>query len=406
MTNKHIRIEQYTLLLSTILYFAIACINYLGRDFSSGDESLFILDLSYIKEFGWIEAIKKGISIPYMILAYPLSLFLKNYLALRSTNLILLAIFFLYLSYKKRVALNQFAYIFFYFSSAAFFFFGSNDTLFVLCLAGFLIECHFVTSTKNFNPTIAISTLIICIFTRELFIVYLPIIVLGLIIIVRKTEKLSKNILIPLTILITLFTLNLPSLNYQNQLSYDRKDPPKKIEASWTQRQYLAQKWVSEGRLKDFNHPTWKQTEQYLKLQGKNSLPDGVINGLLFDFKVTITEFIKDLIYIFIYHTRTVSLMLLSGLMLFIKHLVNKKRTILQNFIPLSTIIMIMIFALIIISFVELRWLAPVFLASIIYYAHMERIKEIPSVISKLNLYILFILSVYGIVGLLDNISV
>ena len=221
-----------------------------------------------------------------------------------------------------------------------------------------------------------------------------------------RIKKYNNKFYIPVFILLAFLILNLPSILQSKRLSYDRKDPPTNISATWPQRQYLAQLWVNEGRISDYNHPTWKQTTEYLKNNGENSLPKGIMEGVLFNLKLTTTEFIKDLVYIGIYHTRTVSIMFLVGLLAVILRFKKDKEFYQTYFMPISTFAMILIFSLLIISFIELRWLGPVFLGSIVFYSELENKNQISLNLNKLNLHFLVGLTCYGIYGLLIKIGI
>ena len=69
-----------------VLFFILMCYYHLLSPAGSGDESLFINDLNYIKSDGWFAAIQKGIGLTYLVLVYPLSFLFSDYIALRAVN--------------------------------------------------------------------------------------------------------------------------------------------------------------------------------------------------------------------------------------------------------------------------------------------------------------------------------
>ena len=73
------------------------------------------------------------------------------------------------------------------------------------------------------------------------------------------------------------------------------------MNVTWTQRQYLAQILVNNGELENGQHPSWEQTQRYIRLHGEDSLPDGILKGITQDYLLTIKEFFKDLIFSIFY---------------------------------------------------------------------------------------------------------
>ncbi|MDO9137011.1 MAG: hypothetical protein Q7U21_04255, partial [Lutibacter sp.] len=203
--------------------------------------------------------------------------------------------------------------------------------------------------------------------------------------------------LIPLFVFIFFLVFNLPSIIENGTLSYDKKSPPESMNVTWTQRQYLAQMMVNKGELENGQHPSWAQTQQYLNLHGKDSLPDGVLKGITQNYQLTIKEFFKDIAFSIFYGTRQLGLMLLFSI-LFLANQVYKTKSIeLKYFVPMATLTMLFIFSLIIISYVELRWLIPVFIMTIVFYDDLERSDKINKYVVFSNIAVLCLLSTYGI---------
>ncbi|GGD84743.1 hypothetical protein [Planktosalinus lacus] len=406
MKNKLFIFINYSFFILLLIYLGVSTYFFLNRPVGAGDESLFINDLILIKEIGWIEAIKESISIPYMLLAYPFSLILEEYIALRFVNILLLIItFFYFFKIDNRTSLKGYFYIIFYLSTVGFFYYGTNDTLFFISLIIFINEVYRAAFKKTFHLNIALTALVICIFTRELFVIYFPIIIFGFYIFFKTKIKFSKRLQIPIYLLIFLFVLNIPSLLQNGHFSYDNKKPPKGIEVSWSQRQYLAQLMVNKGELNNFQHPSWEETQNYIQIHGKESLPDGIIKSLIHDFNVTFKEFFKDLVYVLIYSSRSLGIILLINTLFFIVYTVKHKKVDNFSFVPIITLMMISIFSLIIISYVEMRWLAPVFIMSIIFYSDLEKNHKIPNILKYSNRLIMILFSIYGIINLTNKIQ-
>jgi hypothetical protein len=373
---------------------------------SGGDENLFFNDLIFIKTYGWIAAIEKSISIPYMILVYPFSFFLKEYMALRMANVLILILLLLYFSKIAKIKISPFYfYLFFFLATSKYFFIGTNDALFFTGLVIFMTEVFYFIENKKMNSQIlAFSGLIVSFFTRELFLVYFPVVMLGFYFLYpERFVFFNKKMEVPLLLLFFFIGVNVPSLKLNNKLSYEDKTPPTEIKVSWSQRQYLAQLLVNKGEIKNFSHPSWKQTQEYIKKNGQKSLPDGIVDGLTFDYSLTIKEFFKDFYYSMFFGLRQLGLMILFPFYFIVRNL--KKKNILNSemYIPYSLIIMLGVFSLIIISFIEPRWYIAVFISAIIFFNQYQVQKKINGNFILGNYFVLTFFSSYGIYNLLHK---
>jgi hypothetical protein len=368
-----------------------------------GDEILFFNDLIFIKTYGWIAAIEKSISIPYMILVYPFSFFLKGYVALRTANILLLLLLLLYFFKIAKIKATPFYfYSFFFLATSKYFFAGTNDALFFTGIVIFMTEVfYFLENKKMNNQVLAFSGLIISFFTREMILVYLPVVMLGLYFLYKNEFSFfNKKMIFPMLLFFFFMGVNAPSLKLNDKLSYDDKTPPTEIKVSWSQRQYLAQLLVNKGELKNFSHPSWEQTQEYLKKNGPKSLPDGIVEGLTFDYSVTIKEFFKDFYYSMFFGLRQLGLILLFPFYFIIRNL--KKQNILNSemYIPYSLILMLCVFSLIIISFIEPRWYIAVFISAIVLYNQYQVEKKINDNFIIANYLVLICFALYGVYGI------
>jgi hypothetical protein len=370
-----------------------------------GDESLFISDLQLIKNVGWYEAIVKNISIPYMLLSYPLSLIIDDLLALRIVNIAVVVLLFLYFNYVGKVnSKSTYYYLLFFISTVGYFYFGTNDCLFFVSIIVFFNEVNNAANDRKINFNLALSALILAFFTRQLFLVYLPIIFFGIFLLHRSGFRFSKKTFIPLGIFFLFLLFNLPSIEKNGSLSFDKKSPPEGIGVSWSQRQYLAQLMVNNGEIENFHHPSWTVTQKYLEKNGEESLPDGILNGITHSYQLTIKEFFKDFGYAIVYSFRSLGLMLLTIILYWFRMFKRNKKLELAYFVPLSTLTMLMVFSFIIISFVELRWLSAVFVMTIVYYSGLEEENKVSKHLILANNLILCLFSVYGIFRILQKI--
>ncbi|MBX2828652.1 MAG: hypothetical protein KTR22_10835 [Flavobacteriaceae bacterium] len=397
---------HYVFRITIAIYTLLSGYYFLRKPGGGGDERLFISDLEYIASEGWWAAIEKGISIPYMLLSYPLTSFMEPYLALRLVNLLLFGGLLYY--FYRRIHIRKWNFYFlilFFFSTVGYFMAGINDTLFVVSLVIFMVETYKVLSIEN-RTSLAWwgMGIVLAFLTRKLVFVFIPVVLLSVVFLWKYKKGNIRTLLFPFLLLLMGLGLNTPSFKAQKGLSYDQKLPPTEVQSTWAQRQYLAQLWVNEGKLPNNNHPSWKQTDKYLKEHGENSLPKTISGGILLDPGLTIKEFVKDFVFSVTYGVRQLGLILPTMLVLAVIGLYRIRKFSIGNFVPWSVLIMVSIFSLIIVSFVELRWLAPVFIVSIFYFYTLSEAQRIPKTLVLANYAFMILLSCYGMYGLIGKL--
>ncbi len=281
---------------------------------------------------------------------------------------------------------------------------GTNDSIFFLGLIVFFYEVYQLTLNKKWYPNLAFLGLLVAFFSRELILVYIPLIILSIYIVIKQGKVKYTYLKGSFLLLIVLLFLNVPSLIENKKLSYDIKSPPKSITANWAQRQYLAQLMVNKGELKDQSHPTWEQTENYLEVNGENSLPKTLVKGMLFDFELTIKEFFKDFIFCIKYGFRQLGLVFISPFFMIFFLFYRRDFKLNKVYFPLMFIGLISIFSLIIISYVELRWMVPIFILAIVYFLDEIQNFTYGKYIQQANYCFVLLLSLYGVANLIGKI--
>jgi len=382
-----------------IVYLFVALYYFMNLPKFSGDEPVFIADLHLIHDSGWYDALAKNISIPYMLLVYPFSFMMEDYIALRIVNVGLVVLLLLYFYYVSKIKFNSFySYLLFFISTVGYFYYGSNDCLIFVSMIVFFNEVNRAIHKKDVNFNLALTALVIAFFTRELFLVYLPVVLFGLYILYQSGCKFSAKTFIPLGLVIFFAILNVPSIQKNGTLSYDRKTPPSEFQVSWTQRTYLSQLMVNKGELANGQHTSWEVTQEYLNKNGKDSLPVGIIDNITFDWQLTITEFFKDFATTIVNSFRSLGFMLVLSMLYWYNQSKKSKIIDFKYFVPFSTLVMMMIFSFIIICFPDLRWLSPVFVMTVVYYSELHEHKSISKYFILANTLVLCVFSVYGMV--------
>ncbi len=372
MIDKSDLLIKNLLKILTILFFCILTYYFSLSNEGSGDEQVFLDNLSLIKTKGWYEAISQKIGLTYIILAYPFTFLFQDYIALRIVNVLLFIILFFYFTKMGSIKNEMFYYYFFFFAASGWFMLGTNDTLFYVCLVCFFNEVYKILEDKDkINLTLMWCSLIIAFFTRQLIYLYVPIIFFSFFLIYRKRNNLLNKIKKPILLFAICVIINIPSLLKNKNFSYDNKVPPKTIKSNWIQRQYLAQLMVNNGELENKQHPSWQVTDEYLLKNGLNSLPNSFISSMLFDIESTLKECFKNLADIIFQSIRQTGLVILFLFSYFSYCLFRRKITI-NHYLPFISIVLIFTFSIVIFSFVEMRWLTPILIMSLVYYSDLE----------------------------------
>lgn len=395
MTVDYQKILSNSFKILTLLFLVLMCKYHMSSPAGSGDETLFIDDLNLIKSQGWIPAIEKNIALTYLILAYPFSYIMPAYLALRLTNVLILGLLFVYFYKLGNIKNNLFYFYLLFVSSFGFFLSGTNDTLFIVSILIFFNEVYKILENQKANIPLMWSMLLVAFFTRELIYIYLPLIPFSWYLIRKQKVNLLNQWYIPTTVLLFLLLINIPCLQKKHHISYDDKSPGPGIESTWAQRQYLAQLLVNQGKIPNQTHPTWVQTDAYLKEHGPNSLPKTTGAGIFFDLKLTFLEFFKDFATCIFVSIRQTGFMLVS-ILGFLLYAFYQRKKWSEVYLPICSLFVISVFSFIIISYVETRWLMVAFILGILYYSQLEQEKKLPKIILFVNHLVLILVIFYG----------
>ncbi|MBZ9787826.1 hypothetical protein LB456_10205 [Psychroflexus sp. CAK57W] len=365
----------------------------------SGDEGYFIFEIKKTIQEGFIESIKSNISIPFVMVNYLPYKYL-GLIGIKLTNSLMVLLFLAYI-FKRTGSFKNVVYMMFYMATVLFFFKGINDTIFSLSLSVFFIEAYYLITNKSSSVSKAFFFLIIAFFTRELIIIFIPIIIPILYLILRN-HKLKMREILPISMVLIFFLIiNIPSIQANNSLSYDKKESSGNIKSNWVQRQYLSQLRVNENKLQRGNHVSWNEVDAYLIKYGENSLPANSYKALTHDYILTAKEFFKDFFITCILSVRQIGIVYLLLFLIAMKSIKDKKFNLLLNYKLMILLYSVFTFSFIIISNVELRWLAPAFIITLV---------PIPNHIFK-NKYLLYnnliicLMTLYGLFKLLPRFN-
>ena len=381
-----------------ILLYSILGISYwfFFLEPGMGDEGMMALYLDEATESGLYRLLQSGkYSIPHAILVYPLSLIFPSYLSLRILSLLGTTFIFYYLCRRHAPNSVEFKlHLLFYLTSGSFLL-GTNDNLLICFLLVFISESLLYFSGKSPRiPAAAWFCLVSAFFTREMAIIYLPLI-LGIVVYIQLTKRVGyrEGLLIMGSIAFWII-LNLPAIGQNGAVSFDSKNVAAQENVTWPQRQYLSQIYANQGLIPEFSHVSWEETRNYLLKNGEDSLPSTTFDSLLFDIQLTWKEFWKDWFFILKAGFRQTGLAILFPFLGWF--LLGKKDSFLK-LLGTGQLVQMLIFAVLIISYVEIRWLAPALLIGIIGLEKITESSEKGPVIRTLNEWMLLVLASYGI---------
>lgn len=363
----------------------------------NGDEGLISLYLAEGTENGFQWLIQTGdFSVPYSLVVYPLSWIFPSYMALRIGGLLGLMFLYFYLNHRLKYKSQGFRnHLLFYLFSGSFLL-GTNDNLLFCLLTVFFTEVFLVLEKRQQRiPLYAWACVVTALFTREMTVIYIPVMLLGMYMAYYQKRILRKEFLAVLVTIVFWIGLNIPSLLYNQRLGFDNKNTNDQEEMTWVQRQYLSQRYANEGKIPQFQHVSWEETMEYIQQHGEESLPRTNLEALFFDFLFTLKEFVTDFIFTIYAGFRQSGLAVFFPAIGFILYF--KSRNPVYFFLASSQLLIMLIVSFLIISYVEIRWMSPVFIMGIL---GLE--KAIQSQYRKLtyldvsNQYILLALGLYG----------
>lgn len=365
----------------------------------SGDEGLMAIYLEEANSVGLLKYIGVGnFSIPHLLALYLPSQILPPFLALRIVTLGFTLFLYLYIIKRFPVKYPEFRYHLLFYLFSGSFFLGTNDTMMIFFLIIFFLECYRVIDGLDSEiASYAPIALVTAFFTREMTIIYFPIIFLAILLLWNKKMFSKRIILLTIGSFIFWIILNIPSLVKNQKISFDNKIQEKQMGVSWEQLQYLSQLYVNEGKLPENQHLKWGEVREYLNIHGEKSLPNSTLEAILFDPELTIKEAFKDFGSIMVSGLRQISLGIIFPFLVLVMFFFKKplRRSLL--FLSVSVLLMMIIFSIIIISYIEIRWLAASFLLSIMgLYIVMNDILN-KNEYRLVNILVLILLNLYGI---------
>ena len=316
-------------------------------------------------------------------------------LALRLSNTLMVLLIFSYFYRRKNLLKENNKTIFFIFLSLLIgtsggMFYGTNDSFHSVSLIIIYCECYLYIKNKSHNNSILVASFIICILSRPLWVLTVPVILASCLTIEylmgRPTNKLRDNkivIMFSFSILIS-FLFNYPRYSNENlsskngdapfkymSFSYTDKSNTYKIDDAnfnWTQWHYYSQ-MVANSRNFGFFAPltSWNEVKRYKVLNGENSLPKSH-QKYVFEYPLQVLKRLPtSLVEIFLMSIRYIGIFLFTiPIWIFFNYKLirNDKRPLL---IPVTVFLTILIFALIHPRMIENRWLTPAYIFTLIF---------------------------------------
>ena len=392
------RLIKFSLLIS-VAYVIIRIIDnvYLAKPPGIGDEWFFFKDFSYYLNNGYYDSVINGTSIPFMIITELFYTFVHNIsLALRLSNALMVFLVFFYFFTRKNLLKKKNKTIFFIFLSLLIgtsggMFYGTNDSFHLTSLIIIYCECYLYIKNKSHNNSILVASFIICILSRPLWVLTVPVILASCLIIeylmAPPAHKLRDNkiIIIFLFSILISFVFNYPRLFNENlsskngdgfhnymSLSYtDKSNTYKTDDANfnWTQWHYYSQMVANSKKFGLFAPLTsWNEVKNYKVLNGEGSLPKSP-QKYVFGYPLQVLKRLPiSLVEIFLMSIRYIGIFLfiipISIFFKYIKNFRDDKRPLL---IPVTVFLTILIFALIHPRMIENRWLSPAYIFSLIF---------------------------------------
>ncbi len=363
---------KYIVIAIATSYAAFRLLYYSQLPLASGDSGLFAENAKQLLEGEVTLTNNNGFSFFYHLLSLPLAYFFGTFEGNRIFNVVLAVVFVGYAFANCKSLYSRILWSLPFFTAATLDV-GTNDLLFQFFLFIGLHRLYLAIDSKEKLSGFGLTALVAAICIRPLFVMYIPVLVVLFGFFFWNRLKFTKRDVLSASSLLVFFcVVNCVSLFNKGKLLYDNKEPDPKLGVNWIERQYLSQLAVNEGKIPNYTHVSWEEVNHYKKENGENSLPKTLIQAVTFDLRLTLLEGVKDFLYILKDGTRQTGLTLLLVLLFPIFSL-RKSDFFHRNILSFTVLVGVLTFAVVIISFVEMRWLVPLMLLASIHFESVVR---------------------------------
>ncbi len=396
-------VAAFILLLSAIRLLFFRLEDFLPSRVPFKDSAFFLQKYEFFLEHGWFESIVKGASPVFNAFVWLLDLFIENpYQSMKFLSMIsmiatiLLWVYFglsvLQISKRYSLLFTSFLIYLAFFRNA--FFSGTNDGLF--CLLICLGIVFLFKSVIKYSPYSLIGSAIffaLAFGTREIFIFYLPGIVLILILIWLNGQANFKSILaFVLVFLIISISVYFPTLAENQTFKFADKNEGA---GNWAEKNYL-QVYLGENQI------SFQEVETFKSSNPNVILPQSYSEAIFLDLKLTVSNFVRQLILIqkpFIWQIGILFLMFLSTTFWMFRQ---------KKFLDLNVLAFILFvtftfsFSILLINRVEFRWFMVFpFLFSVLSFQSLNHLKDKYPWLEILFLTNILIISIlnFGLIG-------
>lgn len=119
--------------------------------------------------------------------------------------------------------------------------------------------------------------------------------------------------------------------------------------------------------------------------------------------KLTIKEFFKDFLNANVYSFRQIGPTLIYAYFLIFLFIKNRAKDVKEYFVPISLFLTLGILSFIIISNVEIRWMAPLYVMAFVMYWNKEKLGFLNNKFIVFNYLVFIALSLFGMLRILNK---
>ncbi|MFD2567791.1 glycosyltransferase family 39 protein [Pseudotenacibaculum haliotis] len=370
LTKANFAVTSILLLCYGIIRYKVAFL----RPEAKGDENSFLKMFNFFSENGYSEALAKGNSILFNLVASFVDFFASNPLfSLRITSLLfgILTIYMVLKIQKKFFSFDNKSYRNLAWITSvnvlivsSILFLGINDTiLYFLTALFFYYFLHLIQNTTAVKYYIYLGIIYgLMLITRKFGIIYLLPILVVLFLFFRNERLQWKQVIKNASILFLSSILIVAAANFNNLtqgkgLSFNEKELDDEI--NWIQLQYLTALKNSQGELAYGKHVSVEDVKQYIKENGEDSLPENsMVSSIFFDLGFTIKQSFRNVLTQTVPITRLTGILLMFIVLALLFNLRNKVKLKLPNkqYILIFSFVYILSLCFIVISYVEPRW--------------------------------------------------
>jgi hypothetical protein len=376
--KRHINLLVFLFANAIIFYLFIENLFQPGN----GDETFYLKEIMRINEIGLLGLFKEGTSYLFVSVAYLFSLLgfepltVLRFISFSSYGMLLLVLYY-FLEPKNRMSkINQISIAHLIYPGMIS---GINDHfLYLFVIFSYLL--YFWKNKLRYHTLLTLITIGISFWIRKTAIIYCgPLIILIFFNLIKNKEYL--HIAYFFILLFIVMMPHLPALSEGSFIKYENKS--KYTGFNWSKSNYLSKHFRIKRGIISYGKVSEDMVEEYEKIHGMNSIPQGLIERWKFDPKFEADNFFSHIVRII-----QLFIIMSGGFFIIWCYKIYTSGLKIPLFEVATIVFPLILLSLSVVNYIEARWFFPIAIGQIISVNNLTRRKKI--IITVVTIILLF----------------